>query len=79
MSRAVQDAKLESRAARARLKARGKPYWRGVEPGLHLGYRKARSGPGSWVVRVGTNGSDYNVDTFAVADDISPRRRPDGP
>ena len=28
-----------------------KPYFRLIEPGLHLGYRKLTAGPGTWVVR----------------------------
>ena len=39
MARTVRDAQLESREARSRLEARGKPHYRLIEPGLHLGYR----------------------------------------
>ena len=45
MPRQVRDANLESRSARARLKVAHKPYFRLIEPGLHLGYRKLASGP----------------------------------
>src|SRR5262249_55757817 len=51
MPRQVRDASLESRTARSRLKVRHKPYFRLIEPGLHLGYRRLNSGPGTWVVR----------------------------
>jgi integrase len=51
MPRKVRDATLETRSARSRLKVRGKPFYRLIEPGLHLGYRKLPSGPGTWVVR----------------------------
>lgn len=68
MARTVRDAKLESRTARAALKPRGKPYWRAIDAGLHLGYRKGRSG-GKWVLRRYVDG-DYATDTFATTDDV---------
>ena len=40
MARSLRDSRLETREARLRLKPRGKPYWRLIEPGLHLGYRR---------------------------------------
>ena len=46
MPRTVRDTGLENRTARSRLKARNKPYYRALEPGLHLGYRKPLAGPG---------------------------------
>ena len=51
MARQVRDASLETRTARSRLKVRKGPYFRLIEPGLFLGYRKLTSGPGTWVVR----------------------------
>jgi integrase len=51
MPRKVRDSNLETRTARARLRARHKPYFRLIEPGLHLGYRKLASGPGTWLAR----------------------------
>ena len=45
MPRKVRDANLETRTARSRLKTRHKPYFRLIEPGVHLGYRKLPSGP----------------------------------
>ena len=76
MARSVRDASLDTRTARTRLKARGKPYWRQLEPGLSIGYRKPLSGPGKWVVRHYLGGGDrYETDTFGTADDFSD---PDG-
>lgn len=72
MARIVEDAKLESRAARTRLDPRGKPYFRALGPGLHLGYRKSTSGAGRWLIRTGTNGSNYIIETFGDADDAAP-------
>lgn len=69
MARTVRDAKLETRTARAGLKAAGKPYWRAIEQGLHLGYRKGVTG-GRWVLRQHVGGAKvYEVETIGTADD----------
>jgi len=71
MARTIRDAQLASRAARERLKARGKPYWRAIDPGLHIGYRKPLKGGGRWVVRLYDGHQTYRTVTIATADDIS--------
>lgn len=69
MARTVRDAALETRTARARLKARGKPYFRAIDPGLHLGYRKGKTG-GRWVARWYVGNEQYRVETLdGIADD----------
>jgi len=68
MARTVRDARLESRTARAGLKAAGKPYYRAIDEGLHLGYRKGKTG-GKWVVRRYLGGEAYAVETIGTADD----------
>jgi integrase len=73
MARTVRDASLDSRAARARLQPRGKPYYRVLEPGLHLGYRRLSSGAGKWVARHYAGGQTYQVETIGTADDYSDR------
>lgn len=70
MPRTVRDSGLETRAARGRLNARGKPYYRAIEPGLHLGYRKGARSSGKWVVRLYVGGAAYAVETMATADDF---------
>jgi integrase len=75
MARTIRDALLDSRTARSKLKARGKPYWRGLEPGLHLGYRRPTTGAGKWLARHYVGDQAYEVETIAVADDFSD---PDG-
>jgi integrase len=70
MARTVRDSNLETRAARGRLKARGKPYYRSLDEGLHIGYRKGK-GAGKWVVRYYTGQQTYQVETIATADDLS--------
>jgi integrase len=68
MARSVRDAKLDSRAAREKLKPSGKPYYRALDPGLHLGYRKGAAG-GRWVMRWYTGEGAYRIETIGTADD----------
>ena len=69
MSRRVRDANLETRTARAKLKARGKPYYRSIGPDIHLGYRKGADTRG-WVARTYIGGGNYSVQGIAHADDL---------
>ena len=77
MARTVRDTALESREARSRLAARGKPYYRKIEEGLHLGYRKPRGRRGKpavggkWVLRHYVGAQSYTVATIGAADDFS--------
>jgi integrase len=68
MPRQVRDTNLESRSARSRLKARHKPYFRLIEPGLHLGYRRLASGPGTWVARRYSGAGAYTVENLRTPD-----------
>ena len=52
MARKVRDRELGDRASRAKLKPRGKPYWRTLDQGVHIGYRKNPTAGGKWVGRV---------------------------
>jgi integrase len=71
MSRTLRDAALETRAARSRLKPRGKPYYRALETGLHLGYRRPQTGSGKWLARHYIGDQAYELETLAIADDFS--------
>src|SRR4051794_29625681 len=78
MARTIRDASLESRTARSRLKARGEPYYRAIEEGVHLGYRKARGRrgrpalAGKWVLRFWNKKKKvYVVRVIGTADDFS--------
>ena len=51
MARTLQDSRTNSRTARAKLPAKAEPYWTVLEQGRALGYRKARSGVGTWIAR----------------------------
>jgi integrase len=71
MARTLQDSNLGTRAARLRLKPRGKPYYRQIESGLHLGYRRLKGRAGTWQVRQYAGQQSYAVETIASADDFS--------
>jgi integrase len=70
MARRIRDKNLETRTARAKLKARGKPYYKAIGQGLHLGYRKGKT-EGKWVVRRYVGEQQYMVNTIATADDFT--------
>jgi integrase len=79
--RRLQDAKIESATARAKLPPRQNPFYRALAPDLHLGYRKPQHGPGRWVRRYLIDGQ-YRVENLRtrdgdliVADDVA---KPDG-
>src|SRR5262245_2009002 len=71
MARLIRDTVLETRAARGRLKPRGKPYYRSLEPNLALGYRRAASGAGSWNARHYAGDGRYELEVIGTADDYS--------
>jgi integrase len=68
MARTVRDANLETRTARGRLKPAAKPYYRAIDEGLHLGYRKGATA-GKWVMRWYVGAQTYETETIATADD----------
>jgi len=67
MARTVKDVRLESRAARARLDPRKKPYYRVIEDGKHVGYYKGQR-TGSWLARA-LDGKRYVEKKLGTADD----------
>ena len=69
MARSLRDSKLDSREGRLRLKARSKPYYRLVESGLHLGYRRLSGRSGTWCVRRYLGNQAYTVEAIGTADD----------
>lgn len=71
MARRVRDQALDSRQAREKLKARGKPYWRLIEQGVHLGYRRLKGRAGTWSVRHYLGNQTYRVEAIGEADDMS--------
>ena len=69
MARQVRDAILESREARKRLKIQSEPHWRGIDTGLHLGYRRRGNG-GSWIARLFTEAGKYIKHKLGASDDL---------
>ena len=69
MARTVRDSILDKRTARLRLKLCSKPYYRAIDTGLHLGYRKGKTG-GKWVMRWYVGNQVYRVETIGTADDV---------
>ena len=70
MARTVRDTNLETRAARLRLALRRNPYWRSLESGLHLGYRRTKIGGGTWVARRFLGDGKYAECGLGLADDL---------
>lgn len=66
MPKSLTESHITTRSARAVL-APGL-YWRGVDPDVHLGYRKSRRG-GSWLVRW-RDGTGYKRVGIGTADDV---------
>jgi integrase len=72
MARRVLDRYLDSKDARRRLAPRAKPYFRTIERGLHLGYRRLANGAaGPWVARHYLGDRRYEEEAIAHADDLS--------
>ncbi len=69
MPRTVREASLATRSARLRLTIAPKPYWRMIEQGLHLGYRRRATG-GSWIARRRNDQASYREAKLGLADDL---------
>ncbi len=69
MARTVRDANLETRTARLRLSIRTEPYWRGLEKGFALGYRRRGKG-GTWLARRRQDNGGYGEHRIGTTDDL---------
>jgi integrase len=69
MARTVRDANLETRTARLRLSIRTEPYWRGLEKGFALGYRRRGRG-GTWLARRRQPDGGYAEHRIGSTDDL---------
>jgi integrase len=69
MARTVRDTNLETRTARLRLSIRAEPYWRGLEKGFALGYRR-RSKGGTWLARRRLTTGGYAEHKIGASDDL---------
>jgi integrase len=70
MARTLQDAKLDTRAARLRLRKRREPYWRSISQGVAVGYRKGEKG-GTWIARHYNAELGRRYQSIGTADDIA--------
>lgn len=68
MARLVRQTSMETRSARGRLTERAEPYWATLDQGLHLGYRKRRTG-GTWTARRRNTHGRYVEVKLGIADD----------
>src|SRR5262245_10156072 len=73
MARTVRDANLETRTARLRLPIRSEPYWRGLEKGFALGYRRRGKG-GTWLARRRPAAGGYAEHKIGTSDDLQWRQ-----
>ena len=63
---------LQTPTSRARLAPRGKPYKVRLIPGVHIAYRAAQSGTGSWVVIAANGDGGQWQKVIGHADDKQP-------
>jgi integrase len=73
MARQTQDQPTTTREARKKLAVRAEPYWRHIDAGAALGYRKTKTG-GTWIARAVVEGR-YREGAIGRADDAI---KPDG-
>jgi integrase len=69
MGQRVRETNLDNKSLRQKLKPAGKPYWKRVREGLHLGYRRSLKG-GVWVSRIYAGGK-YVTGNIGTADNFS--------
>jgi hypothetical protein len=69
MARRLRSARIENRTHRLRLLPRRKPYFDGVAPGIAVGYRRNKTGAGTWVVKASTGRGGHWTKAFGIADD----------
>jgi integrase len=69
MPRKIRDERLDTRAARLRLAVRREPYWRGIQEGRALGYRRLSAKAGTWIARHQGKASGRTYRALGSADD----------
>jgi integrase len=69
LARTVRDSNLETRTARLRLPIRSEPYWRSLEKGFALGYRRRAAG-GTWLARRHIPEGGYVEHKIGLSDDL---------
>jgi len=74
MARTLRDPRLDSRTSRRTLPQAHQPYWKSIDSGMHLGYRKGKL-KSSWIARYRSEDGRYHKTVLAIADDT---QDPDG-
>ncbi len=69
MARSVRNTKLDSRTARLKLPQRDAPYFASIGKGIALGYRRLKSGNGTWLCRYTLPNGQYKRVAIGQADD----------
>jgi integrase len=67
LPRTPKDSRIETVAARARLRVRSEPYWRSIAQAVAIGYRKS-AGASAWILR-SRSGGKYAERRIATPDD----------
>lgn len=71
MPRKARDERLDTRTARLKLSHRREPYWRNIQEGRAIGYRRLKSGTaGTWVARFYDAASGRRYEALGAADDL---------
>jgi|SRR5580704_12559594 hypothetical protein len=71
MPRKTRASSLETRTSRLKLAVSTKPHrFASVAPGVGLGYRRNRGGPGAWVIRIADRKGGYQTRNIGLADDL---------
>jgi integrase len=71
MPRKARDERLDTRTARLRLAARAEPYWRNIQEGRAIGYRRAAGGKsGTWIARHYDAAEGRRYAALGAADDM---------
>ena len=69
MARTLRDPRLDTRTSRQALAHSHEPYWKSIDGGMHVGYRKGKR-KSSWLARYRGDDGRYHKAVLGVADDI---------
>ena len=70
MPRKARDERLDTRTARLKLKPRREPYWRNIQEGRAIGYRRISGKAGTWIARHYDRAMGRQYESMGVADDM---------
>jgi site-specific recombinase XerD len=71
LPRKARDERLDTRTARLKLKPRAEPYWRSIQEGRAVGYRRLAGGKaGNWIARHYSPSEGRRYQALGTADDL---------